>query len=365
MEYYQLKGDSVELQDAPEVIKLLPLGHVHSEKGDFEVDKESFDLMKRRFLERGLDLVIDYEHQTLKDVQAPAAGWIKELLLQEDAIAAKVEWTPKAREYLKNREYRYLSPVVMVRREDGKAVVLHSGALTNTPAIDNMFAVVNKSEGNEPEGKEGGNGMEALLKKLVALLGLAEDATEEDILKAFKDKMGLKDDGNPESKTEEGTKEAEKGTDDPAGEDTEKVVANKTVCALLGLKEGAATSDVAAAIMALKAGTDSTTAAKVRELEAKLARRDADDAVMVAFKAGKIAPAQKEWASAYALKDPAGFADFVKKAPQVVPLEEIQYSSDREMMALKGQAGETSKAQREVFDQLGITDDDFKKYGGK
>ena len=26
MEYYQLKGESVELKDAPEVIKLLPLG---------------------------------------------------------------------------------------------------------------------------------------------------------------------------------------------------------------------------------------------------------------------------------------------------------------------------------------------------
>ena len=35
MEYYQLKGESVELKDAPEVIKLLPLGHVRSEKGDF------------------------------------------------------------------------------------------------------------------------------------------------------------------------------------------------------------------------------------------------------------------------------------------------------------------------------------------
>ena len=187
MEYYQLKGESVELKDAPEVIKLLPLGHVRSEKGDFEVDQESFDQMRRRFLERGLDLVIDYEHQTLKDVQAPAAGWVKDLILQEDAIAAKVEWTPRAKEYLKNREYRYLSPVVLVRRSDNKAVVMHSGALTNTPAIDHMFAVVNKGSDGE---KEGGTGMETLLKKLAALLGLPEEASEEDVLKAFEDRIG-------------------------------------------------------------------------------------------------------------------------------------------------------------------------------
>ena len=219
MEYYQLKGESVELKDAPEVIKLLPLGHVHSEKGDFEVDQESFDLMRRRFLERGLDLVIDYEHQTLKDVQAPAAGWVKDLILQEDAIAAKVEWTPRAKEYLKNREYRYLSPVVLVRRSDNKAVVMHSGALTNTPAIDHMFAVVNKGSNGQ---KEGGTGMETLLKKLAALLGLPEDASEEEVLKAFEDKIGEgKGEGNPpgQKKTEEAGSQTEDGA---AGTDLEE-----------------------------------------------------------------------------------------------------------------------------------------------
>ena len=277
MEYYQLKGESVELKDAPEVIKLLPLGHVRSEKGDFEVDQESFDLMRRRFLERGLDLVIDYEHQTLKDVQAPAAGWVKDLILQEDAIAAKVEWTPRAKEYLKNREYRYLSPVVLVRRSDNKAVVMHSGALTNTPAIDHMFAVVNKGSDGE---KEGGTGMETLLKKLAALLGLPEEASEEDVLKAFEDRIGG---GNGEGNTPDQKKKEGSGVETEDGAagtnlEEEKVVANKIICSLLGLKAGAPTSEAAAAIMALKSGIDSTAAGRLRELEEKLAKRDADDA---------------------------------------------------------------------------------------
>ena len=280
MEYYQLKGESVELKDAPEVIKLLPLGHVRSEKGDFEVDQESFDLMRRRFLERGLDLVIDYEHQTLKDVQAPAAGWVKDLILQEDAIAAKVEWTPRAKEYLKNREYRYLSPVVLVRRSDNKAVVMHSGALTNTPAIDHMFAVVNKGSDGE---KEGGTGMETLLKKLAALLGLPEEASEEDVLKAFEDRIGG---GNGEGNTPDQKKKEGSGVETEDGAagtnlEEEKVVANKIICSLLGLKAGAPTSEAAAAIMALKSGIDSTAAGRLRELEEKLAKRDADDAVEI------------------------------------------------------------------------------------
>ena len=110
---------------------------------DFNVDDESFELIRKQFKDRKLDLVIDYEHQTLSDVQAPAGGWIKDLYKGEDAIIAKVEWTPKAAEYLKNKEYRYLSPVVLVRKRDQKATAIHSVALTNTPAIDGMFALVN------------------------------------------------------------------------------------------------------------------------------------------------------------------------------------------------------------------------------
>jgi phage I-like protein len=103
-------GGMVDVEGVPEEIKILPLGHVHSQKGDFEVDDESVELIRKQFKSRKLDLVIDYEHQTLKDVQAPAGGWIEDIYKGEDAVVAKVKWTDKAKEYLRNREYRYLSP---------------------------------------------------------------------------------------------------------------------------------------------------------------------------------------------------------------------------------------------------------------
>ena len=180
---YALEG--VNVSEAPDEIKILPLGTVHSQKGDFIVDDESFDLISRHFESRGLDLVIDYEHQTLKDIQAPAGGWIKKIVKTKDAIAAQVEWTAKAKQYLENKEYKYLSPVVICRKSDGKAVALHSVALTNTPAIDGMFALVNSIDISSPDGAEGGSRME--LKKIVALLGLPEDATEADVEKAVQE----------------------------------------------------------------------------------------------------------------------------------------------------------------------------------
>lgn len=141
--YAEILSQTAHLAEAPEYIRVLPLGHVSSEKGDFLVDNESFRMMKEHMQRRNIDIVIDYEHQTLRDVQAPAGGWIKELVLKNDGIFAKVEWTKKAREYLQNREYRYLSPVVLVRKKDRRASQIHSVALTNTPAINGMVPIVN------------------------------------------------------------------------------------------------------------------------------------------------------------------------------------------------------------------------------
>lgn len=287
---YALEG--LNVSEAPDEIKILPLGTVHSQKGDFVVDDESFDLINRHFENRGLDLVIDYEHQTLKDVQAPAGGWIKKLVKTKDAIAAQVEWTAKAKQYLENKEYKYLSPVVICRKSDGKAVALHSVALTNTPAIDGMFALVNSIDISSPDGAEGGNSME--LKKIVALLGLPADATEADVEKAIQE-----------------LKKQEK---------TEEVVANKTIMDLLELKGDAKTEDVAAKIMELKGTADKTKDEMILELKRRMDERDAEELVTMALKQGKISAAQKAWAKEYALKDAEGFQAFVAKAPAVVPV---------------------------------------------
>lgn len=341
-------ANSIEVSGVPKTIRILPMGHVSSLKGDFIVDQQSYDLMRNAFKKRGLDIVVDYEHQTLENVQAPAGGWIKDLGIEDGAIVAKVEWTPKAEEYLKNKEYRYLSPVVLTRKRDQRAVVLHSVALTNTPAIDNMYPIVNKGEGEEVNlnefGIEGGNNMD-LLKQFALLLGLAEGATEEEILKALQEKMN-------KAKEDEGKK------DDKAGSKEEELVANKTILGLLGLDEESKTEDVTASIMALKNPTGFVPVSEFNKLKDRLDKKDGEELVLKAMKAGKISATQKEWAEEYALKDPTGFEKFVDKAPQVVPMGEITYNeSDTKVDVMKD---ETSM---KVCKMLGIDEEDLKKYG--
>lgn len=338
-EYITLKGGEVDVGGAPEIISVLPLGLVKSQKGDFVVDEESLEAMKAQIAKRGVDVVVDYEHQTLTGERAPAAGWVKDLFLDAGAIKARVDWTPAAKEYLANKEYRYLSPVIQVRKSDSKAMGLHSLALTNTPAIEGMTPIVNKSS------FEGGlNTMEDLIKKLKELLGLGEDAPGEQVLEALEACLN-------ENKT---LKEAagQQPTGQPSGDGKEAVVANKAILELLGLKQGAAPDAVQAEVKALKS--------TVTELKARIADKEAEEAVQTALKAGKLAPSMKEWAKEYALKSPEGFAAYVAAAPQVVPMDEIAGGSDPAPGGKK-----LDEATSLVLKQLGVDAEDVEKYGMK
>ncbi len=335
-EIYICKGSSKEITGVPDVVQLLPMGHVKSRQGDFYVDEESLRLMKEHMLSRGIDVVIDYEHQTLKDVQAPAGGWIKDLFLQDGTVCAKVEWTPNATKYLENKEYRYLSPVVRVRGKDKKVTELHSAALTNTPAIDNMYTIVNSTDFS----MDGGNDMD--LKELAALLGLDENATEQQIMEKLKATLGELQEHKVASCKNEGG-----------------VVANKTICGLLGVNENAKTEEVSAAIIALK-NSGGGLAEEIKALKEKMEKRDADEAVIFALKAGKVSIAQKAWATEYALKDPSGFKKFVELAPVSVPVGEIEFDA---VVANKEKSSIQDEATLTVCKALGLTKEDIEKYG--
>lgn len=114
--------------------------------GTFSIDAADIEKMKLNFDKRSLDIVIDYEHQTLSGEIAPAAGWIKELFIKDGALYGRVSWTAKAKDFIKNGEYKYLSPVYDFMGVDEKTgawqgCTLHSAALTNKPFLDELGEV--------------------------------------------------------------------------------------------------------------------------------------------------------------------------------------------------------------------------------
>ncbi len=313
----------------PDEIQVIPYGRHDTPKGTFELDSAGADAVIATFEAQKNDMVIDYEHQTLAGTEAPAAGWIKKLINKgKEGIWASVEWTERAKKYLANKEYRYLSPVFMKRIADNKVTQLINVALTNQPNIDGMVPVVNKDRGLI---KKEGNGMKDLLK----LLGLTGEATEEQAIvavnKIIADKQAL--------------------------EGKSAVIANKIVIDALGLKEGATESEITGTIMAMKQshGTVESLSTELAAIKSKLTDKEASDAVEQAVNDGKITPAQKDWATDYAKRDLAGFQVFVSKAPVIVVQGRVAGNE-------KPAEGTLDEAQLEINKQCGIDVETFKKY---
>lgn len=134
---------------------------------------------------RGIDPYVNYDH---REKGGDAAGWVKQADAQQDGLWLLVEWTKKAAEKLKNKEYRYWSTEFLPLWEDPHTGQKHrnvivGGALTNVPFLKNLVPVnLNEFQGNQ-ESKE--NTMDR--EKLIGLLELSEDATDEQIEQAIKD----------------------------------------------------------------------------------------------------------------------------------------------------------------------------------
>ena len=173
-----------EGRPVPDEVQLLPAGEVNPKgKTGFLVDEEARGMIVSAFTGSATDLVVDYEHQSLSGSEAPAAGWIKELVDRgEDGIWAKVQWTERAKGYLEAREYRYLSPVVLIRKKDRRAVEVLGAALTNLPAIDGMAPVVNSSRPLEAEEViEAEDAYREMYMGVLKAVGLQEGATPADV----------------------------------------------------------------------------------------------------------------------------------------------------------------------------------------
>lgn len=317
---------------APDWVQMIPFGEHDTDKGKVILDAAGAAAVLEYYSSRKTDPVVDYEHQTLKGVQAPAAGWIEELEDRGgDGIWAKVDWCKRARELLEAREYRYLSPVMLLD-QTRRVVRLLGAGLTNFPALDGMVPVVAKREtggGDAAKPKEEG----ITMKNILIALGLKENAAESEAVTAI-----------------DALKEA-------AGRMIP--VACKGLLTALGLPETATESEAVGTVTAMKSGSDNLTAltAQVKDLREKLAARDADELALAALKGGKISPGQLDWAKKYAAEDPEGFKVFAAKAPVVA-----QPGEGGKPPADNPQDGEPTAAELVACSQLGIPVETFKKH---
>ncbi|WP_417913675.1 phage protease [Candidatus Electronema sp. JM] len=316
----------------PDWVTWFPEGKAQLEDGpEYWVTPESWQLVKAAIDRRGLELVVDYEHQTLNSEKngqpAPAMGWCKEWrYVPGVGIQARVEWKQAGADFLRKGEYRYFSPVFDIKKgSDGKLILsrVYNLALTNDPRTNNLKAIAAKLAAGE-------NGMD--VQQIAALLGMAETATPEEVLAELgklKEKTGKLAEllGLP---AEAGYDQVLAAVQQLVGPGAEEMAAMKKeqVCAAkmkaaLGLPKDAS-DDLAVMTIKAKAGAGDQAkgmAEKLAALEEEAASVKAEK--LLAKYAAKLSPgmlADKEadWAG-FAKRDPKGFEQIAKSLPDAVP----------------------------------------------
>ena len=367
-------GQPVELGAEPKgVIQLVPLGRFvyhnpafnNGEPREFDITPEVIE----QFIasKEPADVVVDYEHQTLGQGEAPASGWIKELIDGgERGLLGRVEWTERAKGLIAAKEYRYVSPTilkgVLSKTEPGKRIPykLHSVALVNSPYIGNIEPVACKATKASMEERQ-----MKKFKEWLASLGikLDDNATEDQLVAACKQIVAsiVEASGIPaDTATLEGIKTGIAALKQQATGDSAKQI--DKIREALGLKAEASVSEMEGTIAALKATHDNHDEMfkRLKRLEDDVNNKNAEEAVTAACSAGKVTPAQRDWALGYAKKDLASFQAFVAKAPVVVSPTSIAQGAK---LAEGGAAvDETAIAVAKMF---GNTAEDLKTYGQK
>jgi phage I-like protein len=178
--------------NVPAWVHLLPSGSFKGRDGRaFMVEAPDRIIAASLRQAPGGNLPLDYDHAIDRAAssagEAPAAGWIVALEARADGVWGQVEWTPRARERIAAREYRFISPVIM-HGPDGKVLLLLRAALTNNPNLSQLTAL--NSAGTPMD-------LETLLTTLRELLALPDDADADTVVSAVRELATAKNGADP------------------------------------------------------------------------------------------------------------------------------------------------------------------------
>lgn len=300
--------------DRQQWAQLVSLGSVKTRdgRGPFMVDQPA-DIIASSFAHTNTGkLPVDYDHAidlaAPQGRPAPAAGWITEMETRADGIWGLIEWTPNAAKAVGDKEYRFLSPVLM-HTADMRVMSIARASLTNNPNLT-LKSLNAAQKGSTMD-------FEALQAELRTALGLADDA------------------GAP-----------------------------AVVAAVTKLTESRNSADPALFVpMALFQQTVS----EVNKLRSGISLQAAEAVVADEIRSGRLLPFMKDWAISLCQANKAAFDDFIGGAgkPITAVFSSLNHGgidlARQRQLEDGGGGGELSDVQK----NMGLSADDIKKFGGK
>ena len=146
----------------------------HRKKGE-EIPVDSDHYLHYLAKKHGID-----ESEALKLVPSGVAAMgFGTLSRKGDALRIRVNWTPAAHEFLREKIFKYFSPVIQGLKTGPLRVT--SVALTNVPAINNLDALAARSEPNNGKAPLKMNSLEKALGRLLGrdTIALSAESTND------------------------------------------------------------------------------------------------------------------------------------------------------------------------------------------
>lgn len=331
-----------ESSAVPTFVQLLPASPFTGRDGRGPFAFEAQTLLDA-FALNGKPLHIDYEHQSIgaadKTEPTPAAGWINTLVPAEDGtLWAEVEWTEKAAAYIASREYRYLSPVFTLNTKTGQIIALRGAGLTNDP---NLYLQSLNSRESDRYTSQTTNSEEEMLQKILEVLGLTTDATEEAILAHV---ASLKTAAEKAAAVA-----AEVGAD-----------ADADAAAIVQAAQSRFTTDLSNYVardelIAMTHRAESAEA-ELKAMKEAAHTKACEDAVAEAIQAGKFTPAQSASLLVFAKQDLEMFKAFASSAPVLAVAQNSQLPN-----VDTSTKSPLTDEQRRILAAAGISEDEFVK----
>lgn len=327
--------------------------------GHWQLDKSIATTLINRAKALGQDILIDYDHQTLKVDQngqpAPAAGWYNgdEIEWREgEGLFIKPRWTERAAALVAAKEYRFLSAVFPYDAQ-GRPLELRMTAITNDPGVVGMQALAALSAQPIQPGQPATPAhavhketpMNELLKKLLAKLGieLTGDPTDEQLQKALTELDNLQ-------------ASAKKAPELEAALSAEKTALAALKAQTTSVQQGAQV-DLAQYV---PVATYNALVTQVAALTTQVDTTDAATLIKEARAAGKVVAAEEEYLTAYAAqKGVAALKALLEPRPAIAALTASQTAA----VTLPEKKGDAvlSAEDKYAADQLGISHEDFAK----
>ena len=275
----------------PKSVKLLHEGDYYYGREQLKIPRSALETMVEHFKsgirpEKPSKLCINYNHGigwAISPEEGVAAGWIEDISLSDDGwLSITPTWTPRAAEYIKNKEYQYLSAEFNLeyrsKYTDGViGPTLTGAAVTNIPFI---------------EGQEG--------------LTLSEHYQEVEDMKELQEQFD-------ELQVNFTNLEAAKATLETEKSDLTTKLTEATNSVTELTEKVSALEDEKTALSADKTALES----RIVELALDLRKKEADEVILKAINDGGLTPAEKdEYVAAY-LKDKDLTMSLLAKHPKI------------------------------------------------